>query len=80
MLGEAPPPSPRVFATWTAAPTQVPHFAFLHGMHGLCKSTVLSIICWSAEGLRYSAIWWRCGPAPAAVVSCASSWASSALG
>ena len=32
------------------------------------------LLLWrSAEGLRYSAVWRRCGPAPAAVVSCAPS-------
>ena len=40
VLGEAPPPSPRVFATWTAVPTQVQPFPLQHGMHGLSKSTV----------------------------------------
>ncbi len=39
VLGEAPPPSPRVFATWTAAPSQVRHFPAMFGMHWLRKST-----------------------------------------
>lgn len=42
VLGEAPPPSPRVFATWTAVPTQVQPFPIVYSMHRLYKSTVSS--------------------------------------
>ena len=76
MLAEAPPPSPRVFATWTAVPTQVQPFP----VHMACMGSVRAqcqVLLWRhAEGLRYRALWRRCGPAPATAVSCAPSLAT----